>query len=203
MGRLYLIFLNEFNMSGRCQYLAKAYTAAKKYAEAVALVQRATIHIRELQSALSLLPSPSEDPISTSVLPFYALESNSITQLQEQVDAESSKCKKDWLSYNGGDATGTIGKSTYKKPLFFDIALNYVELNMDSLTERVGKKVAASAPTIVAPVPQRAPSGTTEMKSVASRAKVEEIQRPMTPEPSAAPAKGGLSSLLGGWWGRK
>ncbi|EKM60486.1 uncharacterized protein PHACADRAFT_246467 [Phanerochaete carnosa HHB-10118-sp] len=193
----------SFSKARRCQYLAKAYTASKKYAEAVALMQRATIHIRELQSALSLLPSPSEDPISTSELPFYALESNSISQLQEQVDAESSKCKKDWFSYNGGDASGTVDRSTYKKPLFFDIALNYAELNMDRLTERAGKKIAAPAPAIVAPVPQRAPSGPTETKSVASRAKVEEIQRPMTPEPSAAPTKGGLSSLLGGWWGRK
>ena len=32
--------------------------------------------------------------------------------------------------------------------------------------------------------------------------KVEEIERAATPEPSAQ-ASGGLSSLLGGWWGRR
>lgn len=188
----------------RCQYLSKAYIAAKKYAEAVALIQRGTIHIRESQSALGLLPSPSEDPISTSELPFYTLESSSLTELQEQLDAEGLQCKKDWFSYNGGDATGKADRSTYKKPLFFDIALNYVELDMARLQERAGRKLAAAgAASVAAPVPQRASSGATEIKSAASRAKVEEIQRPMTPEPSAAPAKGGLSSLLGGWWGRK
>ncbi|GJE94179.1 signal recognition particle subunit SRP68 [Phanerochaete sordida] len=193
----------SFSKARRCQYLAKAYIAAKKYAEAVALMQRATIHIREAQSSLSLLPSPSEDPISTSELPFYALEADSLSKLQEQIDAENLKCKKDWLSYNGGDATGKVDRTTYKKPLFFDIALNYAELDMDRLMERAGKTVSASAPALAAPVPQRASSGPTEVKSATSRAKVEEIQRPMTPEPSAAPGKGGLTSLLGGWWGRK
>ena len=37
--------------------------------------------------------------------------------------------------------------------------------------------------------------------SLADKAKKEEIERPATPEP--APARGGLGSLLGGWWGRK
>ena len=119
-------------------------------------MQRATIHIRESQSALSLLPSPEEDPITTSELPFYALESGSLTDLQEQIDAESLQCKKDWFSYNGGDATGTVDRSTYKKPLFFDIALNYVELDMERLQERAGKKVTHAAPAVGAPAPQRA-----------------------------------------------
>ena len=34
-----------------------------------------------------------------------------------------------------------------------------------------------------------------------SKPKKEEIERTATPEP--APARGGLGSLLGGWWGRK
>ena len=185
----------------RCQYLAKAYIAAKKYAEALSLMQHASIHIRESQSALPLLPSPDEDPISTSELPFYSLTSASLTELQEEVDADSLQCKKDWFSYNGGDAMGKVDRASYKKPLFFDIALNYVELDMDRLQERAGKKIAHPA-TVASPQPQKAVAQP-EPKSVTSRAKVEEITRPMTPEPSTEPTKGGLSSLLGGWWGRK
>lgn len=166
-------------------------------------MQRGTIHIRESQSALGLLPSPSEDPISTSEFPFYTLDASSLTELQEQLNAEGLQCKKDWFSYNGGDTTGKLDRSTYKKPLFFDIALNYAELDMDRLQKRAGRKVPATAPAIVVPMPQRASSGATEVKSATNRAKVEDIQRPMTPEPSTAPAKGGLSNLLGGWWGRK
>ena len=175
--------------------------ATKKYAEASSLMQHASIHIRESQSSLTLLPSPEEDPISISALPFYALTPASLTELQEDIDTDSLQCKKDWFSYNGGSATGKIDKTAYKKPLFFDIALNYVELDMDRLQERSGKKIAHPA-AIASPQPQKAVAQT-EPKSVASRAKVEEIVRPMTPEPSTEPAKGGLSSLLGGWWGRK
>ena len=61
---------------------------------------------------------------------------------QAEVDASSSQCKKDWLSFNGGDVTGKTDRSSYKKPLFFDIALNYAELNMDKLQERAGKTIA-------------------------------------------------------------
>ncbi|KIP04452.1 hypothetical protein PHLGIDRAFT_129510 [Phlebiopsis gigantea 11061_1 CR5-6] len=191
----------SFTKSRRCQYLAKAYVATKKYAEALTLMQHATIYVRESQSALHLLPSPEEDPISASELPFYTLASETLNELQVELDADSLKCKKDWFSYNGGAAVGLADRAAHKKPLFFDIALNYIELDMDRLQERAGKQVAAP-PTLASPQPQRAVAQS-EPKTVASRAKVEEIVRPMTPEPSATPAKGGLSNLLGGWWGRK
>lgn len=61
---------------------------------------------------------------------------------------------------------------------------------MDQLMERAGKKPAV-APLQTQPVPEK--------KNVA-KAKVEEL-RPATPEPQA-PSRGGLTSLLGGWWGR-
>ena len=87
----------------------------------------------------------------------------------------------------------------YKKPLFFDIALNYINLDMERLQERAGKapeEVRTAA--VAAPAPQAA----VEKKTQVSRAKVEEIERAATPEPSAQ-ARGGLGSLLGGWWGRR
>ncbi|KAF7796589.1 hypothetical protein EIP86_007770 [Pleurotus ostreatoroseus] len=193
-----------FTKARRCQYLARSYTYVKKYAEALTLLQRASLHLREARSSLSLLPSLSTDPINTLDPSFYGLSEDLLTSLDEEVAAESLQCKKDWFNYNGGDATGTVDRQTYKKLLFFDIALNYVELDMDKLQERAGKTVAATSAKVVAPVPQRAQPGVVqpEIKSIVSRAKVEEIDRPMTPEPTA-PAKGGLGSLLGGWWGRK
>lgn len=168
-------------------------------------MQHASLHIREARAAQSLLPSPADDPIATSSSPFYELSSDAISSLEEEVNAENLQCKKDWFTYNGGDASGAIDRKSYKKPLFFDIALNYVELDMERLQERAGKKVAPP-PQISSPTPQRAVQQQSESdkpKSVVSRAKIEEIQRPATPEPDASAAKGGLSSLLGGWWGRK
>ncbi|KAI0706202.1 hypothetical protein BC835DRAFT_1302556 [Cytidiella melzeri] len=185
----------SFSKARRCRYLARSYSLVKKYAEALSLMQHASIHLREARSAQSLLPSPSDDPISSS---FYSLSPSAIPSLEAELDGESLKCKKDWFTYNGGNTTAG---EPFKKPLFFDIALNYAELNMERLQERAGKQPT----TVVAPQPQRATGekSIAEVKSVTSRAKVEEIARPMTPEPSAAAAKGGLSTLLGGWWGRK
>ena len=178
-------------------------------------MQHASIHLRECLSSQSLLPSPSDDPISSSNLNFYDLHQDDITTLEQELSSESLQCKKDWFTYNGGDATNSVDRKTYKKPLFFDIALNYVELDMDRLQERAGRQVAHPPSIVASPVPQRVggaggagEKGLEEkpvvVKSVVSRAKAEEIERPMTPEPTPVPAaKGGLSSLLGGWWGRK
>ncbi|THG94787.1 hypothetical protein EW026_g6749 [Hermanssonia centrifuga] len=196
----------SFTKARRCRYLGRCYVSVKKYSEALTLMQHASLHLRETNSSLSLLPS-SADAISASEPAFYVLDPESLAALEEELATESLQCKKDWFNYNGGDVTGTVDRKTHKKPLFFDIALNYVELDMERLQERAGKK-AIPAQKLVAPQPQRGPSSTVprqveqeKTKNPTSRAKVEEIIRPMTPEPSAA-AKG-LGGLLGGWWGRK
>ena len=128
------------------------------------------------------------DPISTSSPCFFPLNVTDIKELESSLSSDSLRFKRDWFAYNGGSAV-TDGK-TYRKPLFFNIALNYVELDMDRLMERAGKKPAV-LPIQAQPMPDK--------KSVA-KAKVEEL-RPATPEPQA-PSRGGLTSLLGGWWGR-
>ncbi|KAI0089865.1 hypothetical protein BDY19DRAFT_941194 [Irpex rosettiformis] len=199
----------SFSKARKARYLARSYTLVKKYAEALSLMQHASIHLREAQSAQSLLPSPLDDPISSSNLIFYELPQDAIPALEGDLAEESLQCKKDWFTYNGGDATGEVDRQMYKKPLFFDIALNYVELDMERLQGRAGKSVVHPPVAVASPVPQRVTSDKTipekaAVKSAVSRAKVEEIERPMTPEPTpVSMAKGGLSSLLGGWWGRK
>ena len=80
--------------------------------------------------------------------------------------------------------------------MFFNIALNYVELDMDRLSQRAGKQPAPSPAIPVAPKKQEA---VLEKKAV-PKAKAEQV-RLLSPEPQA-PSRGGLSSLLGGWWGR-
>lgn len=207
MSALFVTGMYELKTRRRCRYLARPYVAVKKYPEALSLMQHAAIHLRESRSALELLPSPTDDPINTLEPLFHTLTTLELKSLEDDLDAESTKCKTEWFMHNGGDASGTVDRRTYKKPLFFDIALNYVELNMERLQERAGRQVEPTASGVVAPQPQRSletiVSETEKAKSVVSRAKVEEIERPLTPEPTATTAKGGLSSLLGGWWGRK
>ncbi|KAG1908575.1 uncharacterized protein F5891DRAFT_19672 [Suillus fuscotomentosus] len=171
-----------FTKARRCSYLAHCYVAVKKYAEALSLIQHATIYLRETRSTLSIF---SEDPISSASPAYYPLTSSDLDALESVITQDGLTIKNEWFAYNGGSIDAD--NKTYKKPLFFDIALNYVQLDMDRLLERAGK---ASAPPLV------------PVQAVPAKSRLEEVARPKTPEPQA-PAKGGLSSLLEGWWGRK
>ena len=138
----------------RCRYLARCYTPLKKYAEALTLMQHGALHLREARQALSLLPpsssndstAPPEDPINlhpdTPNQPaFYAFTPSDVSLLDDELSADSLQCKKDWFTFNGGQTTSDAESSkTHKKPLFFDIALNYVQLDMERLQERAGKE---------------------------------------------------------------
>ncbi|CAL1697046.1 unnamed protein product [Somion occarium] len=197
----------SFTKARRCRYLARCYIPVKKYAEALTLMQHGSLHLREAQSTLTLLLSEDADPISTLEPLFYPLTIDDITHLEEELSSDSLQCKKDWFAFNGG-ATTAEGVKPHKKPLFFDIALNYVQLDMERLQGRAGKQVetptvaASAAPAAFVASKQAQAQPESERKNLVTKAKVEEIQRPETPEPSG-PAKAGLSSLLGGWWGRR
>ena len=172
--------------------MSRSYAVVKKYAEALSLTQRAHLYLRE---ATSFLP-----PDDSSALVFYPLTNSSISELESTLESEEAQCKRDWFAYNHGSVSSE--RDTSKKPLFFDIALNYVQLDMDKLQERAGKKVPQpQAASVPAPVPIKAPEPkagpqTTRTKMAA------EVERAETPEPEPQ-ARGGLSSLLGGWWGRR
>ncbi|KAH7883995.1 hypothetical protein F5I97DRAFT_1897342 [Phlebopus sp. FC_14] len=172
-----------FTKARRCSYLAQCYVSVKKYAEALTLLQCATVHVRETRSTLSTLPD-NPTPADTA----YPLLPAGVDTLGASISEATLTSKKEWFAYNGGTVDGDA--KAHKKPLFFDIALNYVQLDMDRLMERAGK----------APVSEREREVPVAAQPVKSR--LEEEVRPETPEPPVQ-AKGGLSSLLGGWWGRK
>ncbi|THH30387.1 hypothetical protein EUX98_g3790 [Antrodiella citrinella] len=208
----------------RCRYLARCYTPLKKYAEALTLVQHGTLHIREARQALSLLPpsatdaQQTDDPINNAQHPsFYSLTTSDVALLDDELSADGLQCKKDWFTFNGGhissasSSSADAGSQTHKKPLFFDIALNYVQLDMERLQERAGK---APAPLPLTNTAKRAPAGSdkdvaqpelaAERKAAGKTTKLEAADsRVPTPEPSSQAQRGGLGTLLGGWWGRK
>ncbi|PFH50722.1 hypothetical protein AMATHDRAFT_75412 [Amanita thiersii Skay4041] len=187
----------SFTRARRCLYLARCYTPTRKYAEALTLIQHANIHIRETISTLSLA---SRDPISDTSPCFFPLNNTDMRELETGLIADGLQFKRDWFTYNGG-ALDEGANKTYKKPVFFNIALNYAELDMDRLLERAGKAVPAAQPAFI-PEPKVIPIAQPPVveKKAPARARVEEV-RPATPEPQA-PVRSGLSSLLGGWWGR-
>lgn len=187
------IYTNSYQrpIQPRCLFLARCYAPVKKYPEALTLIQHANINIRETLSSLSLSAS---DPINASKPAYFSLDPTNIKDLEAELSTDSHAFKRAWFTYNGGAVKEADGQK-FEKPLFFNIALNYVELDMDRLAMRAGRQV--EQPKVEA-VPVAVPQPVKQVP--APKKKVEEV-RPETPEP-AAPARSGLSSLLGGWWGR-
>ena len=170
--------------------MARAYSTLKRYAEAVSLIQSAHIRLRETRYQLSLLTTPSI-PETTY---FPLADEPQLASLESELNTEELKSKREWFAYNGGTVDGTEADALKKKPLFYDIAFNSVNLPMDRLLGRAGR-----AP---APVPTLAPVGQP------TKAKIDEPAAPAVPEPEETgpgptPARAGLSNLLGGWWGRR
>ena len=179
----------------RCFFLARSYAPLKRYAEALTLVQRSQLHLREARLIISA--APEGNPELSPETSFYQLADMDCDRLDEEISRVSSELKRDWFAFNGGSPTPD--NESYKKPLFFDIALNYVELDMDRLQQRAGKDPSP----VPAPISILQPQLPQVQKGLAPKAKAEEVARPATPEPQAETSRGGLGGLLGGWWGRK
>ncbi|KAF7306397.1 Signal recognition particle subunit SRP68 [Mycena indigotica] len=179
-----------YTKARRCLFLARSYTPVKKYAEALTLLQHANIHLRETQSTLSLVES--NDPISDN--DFFPLVPALINTLESTLNSLGLSIKREWFAFNGGAPDST--PRAEKKPLFFDIAVNYVKLDVGRLRERAGlPPLEEEAPTSVAAVPVAKTKAKEDNDvGVEEKKDKEDKQQPA--------AKGGLSSLLGGWWGR-
>ncbi|KIK67441.1 hypothetical protein GYMLUDRAFT_37563 [Collybiopsis luxurians FD-317 M1] len=199
----------------RCLILARCYVVpgVKKYAEALTLLQHASVHLREVRGVASSLD------LNDASLDFYPIPPSDIDELDQAIAKEGMEYKRAWLEKGGNIGSDSEGnKQPQKKPVFFNIALNYIDVDMERLRERAGK---APAPVPVAPTP-RAPASepksqpTSKAGSAAVLAQrktlAEGLSRSGTPEPREVaenqsqnkPAAGGsrLGSLLGGWWGR-
>ncbi|CAE6431286.1 unnamed protein product [Rhizoctonia solani] len=163
-------------------FLSKTYEPHNKYSEAVALTQRANLHLREAHTNFA------DTTGSTPETTFYPLTLDSVKALEQEVQNTETDLKKHWFAYNGGKTVG----NQHQKPMFFDIALNYIELPMEKLQEKAG----------IAPKVQAAKTSPAVEKRVLAERKAE--PEPEEPAPAASQqSQGMLGSLLGGWWGRK
>ena len=185
----------SYTKARRCHYLGWCYAPLKKYAEALSLGQHASIHLRESRGLFA--PLADADAINEGSPAFYPLSLIDLDKLDKEMTTDATGFKNDWFTHNGGSLLDAEASKAHKKPLFFDIALNYISLDMDRLQERAGK-TPVNVPAVPATPQVQVP---VEKKTPAAKAKVEEIERAATPEP-AAQARG-LGGLLGGWWGRR
>jgi len=122
------------------------------------------------------------------------LTKDNINEIESTASTDGVQYKRAWFALNGGSVDPEASAS-YKKPLFFNIALNYVELDMDSLLKKAGKQPAVTQES----KPTKAEAAPALEKKLLQKAK-EEVRAP-TPEPQPAP-RSGISSLLGGWWSK-
>jgi len=186
---------NSFNsQSHRCYYLCLAHASVKNFAQSLALNSRAVLHLREARSLIQ----PSQEPIPEEL--FFPLGLPDIDNLTNTLESDGLRLKKEWFAYNGG-APSSInvlpdGKK-YKKPVFFDVAFNYIQSPLEKLEERAGKAKSKPADATYSPV-----IGTAGKKGKVDVEEElpEEVLEPIVTETSKS---SGLSGLLGGWWGRR
>ncbi|KAF7367433.1 Signal recognition particle subunit SRP68 [Mycena sanguinolenta] len=161
----------SFTKARRCLFLARSYAPVKKICRG---------------STLSLSDA---DPISAATPSYYPLSSETVSELEGTLSSEGLHLKRDWFAFNGGEVDSTAKSD--KKPLFFDIAVNYVALDMAALRARAGLQPVEES--------QVAAQSIVEKRQAA---KEDVVVDTADSKPAPAAARGGLSSLLGGWWGR-
>ncbi|KAF8525140.1 hypothetical protein BU17DRAFT_84065 [Hysterangium stoloniferum] len=175
----------------RALYLAQAYAhnSHKRYGEAVTLTQRGHLHIREARSTLAMLPEAF-----SSHLEFYPMQAETLDVLEARLKADEEQYKIEWFAYNGGVVGEQEPGSKHQKPVFFDIAFNYVQPPMERL------RVRAGLPAIVVDE-----AGATKVNAKVLKAKAEEELEKEEEKEEEKPmmGRGGLSGFLGSWWGRK
>lgn len=168
----------------RCLFLARSYISINQYPESVSLLQRAQLYARE---SLSLFHDT--DALSHGRLPYYVLTRGMGHELQESIQEDEARVKQTWFAYNGGSTNNFQDVST--KPLFFDIALNYLLLNMERLRERANLENDDGSTGIPIEFNTVLPVKATKREDNVEVSK------------SANSPKGTLTGLLGAWWGRK
>ena len=193
-------------------YLSRTYGTLKRYAEALSLTAKAHIYLREARSILS-----TSDTVQDGVKAekgYCPLTLDDVSRFEEELIKEESTLKLEWYAFNGGAAT-SLPQDKHRKPMFYDVAFNYVELPMERLQARARGQVGAKAGVTPKTPPgvttnagraiaqQTSPVPTAENgKRERRMTKVEEA--PPTPDVKIVQSGGfGIGGILGGWWGRQ
>ncbi|WVR03290.1 hypothetical protein IAU60_000281 [Kwoniella sp. DSM 27419] len=189
--------LEAYHHAYKCFQLARLHCLhpTPSYASAISLVDQAATLQRQSLSLLVDPPVPIEEPI--------------ITVSQDRVDAFEA----DIQALDAAAKNALFGQ-TVDKPIFFDMAFNYIDIPFDELEVLGGKKQAqpkaASAVPAAAVVAESATKAAQVVADGADRVvervkKVTRETRESTPGPAEeeqASADQGKKGWLGGWFGR-
>ncbi|KZO99788.1 hypothetical protein CALVIDRAFT_359343 [Calocera viscosa TUFC12733] len=174
----------NFTRAKRIEYLARLYASQAQYGESLALLARGTIYLRTVSASnTGTTSSPPE-------LEFYPLPPTLAQSLSAQISALELKLKKDWYA------------ATRKKPVFYDVAFNYVAQPGERVRQRAGLPAEEPAPTGIA-VGAGSAGPKVPVKASEGGEKRQQVEREEEPALDGAQGKAGWSGYLGGWWGRK
>lgn len=179
----------------RTLHLAQIYAhpTQRRYAEAVTLTQRGQLQVREAKTMLSI---HAPNRVSTH-LRFYEINERLIEEMEEKLVKFEEKCKMEWFAYNGGAVGERKSEDKHEKPVFFDIAFNYVEPPIEQLRKRAG--LPALEGEVGTSVTVKAKVETEEQQQQSGIAVAPKDEEKKTKTSGA----GGLAGFLGSWWGRK
>jgi signal recognition particle subunit SRP68 len=172
----------KFHREYSCLYLSRCYAlSGRKYGEALALTQQAFLHIREARGSMQVVGSEQFKEKSSIAFPSRA----SLFHIEEEIILDERAYKANWFSLNGGKLSSNSTQDSHQKPLFFDIALNYIDLDVEVLhTKAQGL------------IPQQTKNTLEPTKMLSSPTKAEE--KVASSESSSVSRLGGL---LSNWWG--
>ncbi|GJJ13873.1 hypothetical protein Clacol_008130 [Clathrus columnatus] len=170
----------------RTLHLAEIYAhqTQRRYAEAVTLTQRGQLHMREAKTMIRLLTGQVSPHLE-----FYPITTEMVSEMEARLAEFEEKCKREWFGYNGGVVRERKPEGKHEKPVFFDIAFNYVEPPIERLRKRAG-------------LPPLAPGDEVSPVVVAPKAKAELEGQPekiKEKEEEKVNRSGGLTGFLGSW----
>ncbi|OWZ49567.1 signal recognition particle subunit SRP68 [Cryptococcus neoformans c45] len=161
----------------RCYNLARLHCIHPdpSYSSAVQLLSNASLSLRQAQDFLS---SPIDEPI-------VSVPAEDLSSLSKDISALEKASKK-----------GLFGQSV-EKPIFFDMAFNYIDLPIDELQRLAGNGEKAEAANI------KTHEKEVEIKSVENVKKSRESRETTPAVDSQEEKQEGKKGWLGGWFGRK
>ncbi|WVQ85217.1 hypothetical protein IAT38_007382 [Cryptococcus sp. DSM 104549] len=169
--------LEAFYHATRCYNLARLHCIHPNpsYSSATQLLETASLSLRQASDFLSA-------PISEAIV---ALTESSIPSLEKSISSLEKAAKKGLFS------------QTVQKPIFFDMAFNFVDLPIEELQKLAGREVAE----------QKVEKAAKPTAKPVESAKKSRETRETTPAPGEKDAEQesqeGKKGWLGGWFGRK
>lgn len=169
-------------MFSSCIYLARCYaiTSLNSFQDSLSLTQRAWLHIREARAWMDMTRE-TKTKASQTLIP----SSDKVAQIENQLKEDEHDYKAGLFTSIDGANSKISNRFHHRQQVFFDIALNYIDVDLEGLSIRAHGKKAEVQKEVTA-------AGTAAQKSMDNA--VHTVENIPTSR---------LGGLLGSWWGKR